>query len=248
MSIVKFYSSEILTNLGYLPVWLPTISANPGDVGRLKQTGFEKETDLNELGISFETEPGKASVNFDYASEGVASTQLNAEAKLDTEITGGNADAQISIHFQRDNAVLFKATNCRSRIIKNKMMIGNKILELYNNDRWDLELVLVTETVSAGSCTVLISKEAGAFVTLGAKGNVSTESVDLANVNAGFKVIRDKNMAVKIVANKSLTPLFKVGGVRKQFLRDAEFRSASPEKKMEELRFVELDHEDYEEQ
>jgi hypothetical protein len=56
-SILDAYWNEISHRFTRHPVWLPGTPMDLGDIGILRDSGWEKVTDLTGIGISFSREP-----------------------------------------------------------------------------------------------------------------------------------------------------------------------------------------------
>src|SRR5688572_22235598 len=104
------YTEELHDQYGYLATWLPNLKLKLGDVGRLKRDRFEFVTDLNHLGISFETREAGESANYDYVSADGAGVEFQASgetAGIGTAL--GQSRATAAVSFKRANAVVFIA-------------------------------------------------------------------------------------------------------------------------------------------
>src|SRR5262249_42174756 len=86
--------------------------------------------------------------------------------------------------------------------------------------------VVVTETVSAGGSTIIISNGENAGMDLTAKAGVGGGALTLASIDANFQVKRESKIGAKFVAVPRLTPLVRVSGIQKRVLRPDRFKSA----------------------
>lgn len=227
MSINRQYTQELRDETNYSATWLPIVRVAPGDVGRITNYEYQPLTNLKALGIPFEVEAGHTQADFDYYSAG--SVSINSKAAGESPALGSaiaQADAGITIKFGRAKAVVFRAAGCTSAQIKERAALENEILARYQANVWPEDQVVIMEVVSAASATILISNESNAQIELLAKGAVGVQGLDLASVDANFKVLRESNIATKILATERLTPLFKAAAIRKRLFRPTTFREA----------------------
>ena len=75
------------------------------------------------------------------------------------------------------------------------------------------ERVIVVKVIEATGTTVIISRERNAQIDLSAGANVGTGKIDLADANIGFGISAASKITTKIIAEKKLTPLFKIAGI-----------------------------------
>ncbi len=70
--------------------------------------------------------------------------------------------------------------------IKDTTAIGNQVLELYKEGKWNKHWAIITELVKADSATVLISNSANGKIELKANANVNAPSIDIADAEFKF--------------------------------------------------------------
>ncbi len=247
MSISKQYTKEIKDKTNYLATWLPTVIVSPGDVGRIIDYQYNHVTTLGDLGIPVEIVPGMFQADFDYCSEGSVSINIKAAGKA--PLAGSDiaeAEAGVSIKFARSNAVVFKISRCKSTRINDQNSLGMEILSRYRSGNWQDDWVVVTEVVSAAGATIIISSGDNAQIDLLAGGNVNASSLNLADVEANFQILKESNIETKIIASDGLTPLFKSSGIRRRFLRSPDFRyRGSDTQPRMEIVFDQMDYDDF---
>jgi hypothetical protein len=78
--------------------------------------------------------------------------------------------------------------------------------------------VVITKVVKAHRATILLSGSTEAFVELRASGSVAAGNVDLADLAVGFARARASGMAVNLVAEGRLTPLYEAFRLRQPTL------------------------------
>jgi hypothetical protein len=137
--------------------------------------------------------------------------------------TVGTVAAGITIEFQRANATLFQANGCRTSSILNQDELKMAILERHEKGDWPNDYFVITELIKAQSATIFISSGAGARVELVAEGNAGIDQFKLADLNAGLKVARSSNIGTTIVAQASLTPLFRACGIKRRLFRRPQY-------------------------
>ncbi len=245
VSISKQYIKEIKDQLGYSAVWLPTINVRPGDVGMITNYEYRPVTNLSALGIPFEIEKGNVQAECDYSSRNAVSVSIKAAGQIPSP---GSAllqgDAGINVKFAKNNAVLFRLSRCSSTVIKNQNRLKEQVLDRNRSHKWDKKWVVVIEAVTAAMATIITSHGDNAQIDLKVQGNIGQAELGLISLDAGFQILQESDIAMKIIASKNLSPLFKTSTVRKPFLLfgDEDFMGP-PENEVE---FGTVDYEDFE--
>lgn len=227
MALHDQYTSEILEELNYNAAWLPTVQLKPGDVCDLHGNEIRVVSHLDEFKISFELEDRPVATDIEYASAGAVSIQV--KLKGEPPPTGSLldvSDAGISLLFGRSQAVVLRMAKCASKRLKSLQQVGTQVLAQHNAGTWPEGYVVVTETVSAGGSTIIISNGENAGMDLTAKAGVGEGALTLASIDAKFHVKRESKIGAKFVAVPGLTPLVRVSGIQKRFFRPDRFKSA----------------------
>lgn len=215
MKTHKKYAREIKQQFGYLATWLPSTPLALGDVGILKNNLFTKISNLSNFDIKFDIVSDESISDIEHSSKGSVSITTKASGAITPEGSSlGKIDAGIIVEFSKENAILFKAIGTTSPSIKDQISLGEKIIALYKEDKWDKDWVVITEKVDASSATILISSSANSKIELKAKGEVNASALDIADASLGFEAIFSKDLSTIIVAKQSLTPLFKASKVK----------------------------------
>ena len=227
MALHDQYTSEILEQLNYNATWLPTVQLKPGDVCDLRGNEIQVVSHLDEFKVVFELEDRPVATDIEYASGGAVSirVKLKGEPMLEGSLLDVN-DAGISLSFGRSQAVVLRMAKCASKRLKSLQKVGAQVLAQHNAGTWPEDYVVVTETVSAGASTIIISNGENAGMDLTAKADVSGGVLTLASLDARFQVKRESKIGAKFVAVPGLTPLVRVSGIQKRFLRPDRFKSA----------------------
>lgn len=248
MSVSKEYTKEVQKQLDYSATWLPTMQVAPGDVGRLRKYQYTHYSTLNDLGIKFEVQEGSAQSEFDYCSSNSVSITTKGLGKVPPIGVGiAKADAGVSIKFSRDKAIVLRLTHCSSTRIRDLDSLGKKIVALYESKIWDKDNVVVIEAVKAKAATIIISNSSDAQIDLVARGKVDPNKLDLADIKAEFQVLKESNIATKLIASKGLTPLFRTSGIRKPKFSSPKFDRFKGAQ-IEKVRFGIVDYRDFDPQ
>ena len=225
MAIHDSYTTEILEQLNYNATWLPTVQLAPGDVCDLRGNQIQLVSHLTAFGIPSELEDQAVETDIEYASEGAVSISFKASGDLPpvgSVLDVG--DAGVSISFSRSQAVVLRMSKCSSKRLKSLQKVGDEVLARHNAGTWPEGHVVVTEIVVAGASTIIISNGDSAGLDLTAKAGVSAGAFTLASLDAGLQVKRESKIGAKFVAVPGLTPLVRVSGIQKRFLRPDRFR------------------------
>lgn len=244
MAIYDQYTKEILEQLNYNATWLPTVQLTPGDVCDLRGNEIRLVAHLTEFDIPSESENLPVKTDFEYASAGGVSIQFKASG--DPPPTGSLlevSEAGIALSFSKSSAVLLRMAKCTSKRLKSLQKIGDQVLALHNADKWPDGYVVVSEIVSAGASTIIISSGEDAGIDLSAKAGAGVGPLTLASLDAGLQVKRESKIGAKFVAVPGLTPLVRVSGIKKRFFRPDTFKGAGP--KPEPNTFGAVDYADY---
>lgn len=122
----------------------------------------------------------------------------------------GEADAGIVLDFKRENSIYFNVKGSRRYEIDRQIDLRNKIIKMFEDNDWKEEWVVVTEIVKVDSATILISSNKKTHVEFKAK-----ESSTIGNMDIESEASNAKDMHIKLIAEKTITPLFKLMGIAK---------------------------------
>jgi hypothetical protein len=225
MSVAKQYTKELKQQTNYSATWLPMVPVQLGDIGRLENYQWTRESSLQAKNIAFDGDEGPAA-DISYASRGsVRATGGASVATSGATSAVGAVNAKLHLEFKREGALVFEITGARSLRIVDVQAVGNQILDLYQNDQWEYDLVVITEVVSAGSATVLVASSGGASIDLGAEGNAVPSLGNLAKLGASLQYSNEQSIGVRVIGSTSLTPLFRAARVEPRLLSGSRFRS-----------------------
>jgi hypothetical protein len=217
MSAADAYTKEVHNQLKRYAAWLPTDHVAVGDVGQLQGNIFVPATNLKHFGISVNVvkDPNTRST-YKFMSSGAKEVAVNASAR-GVPASSGIGSSKLTIAFSSAHSVYFSLAKCVGQAIDDLVDLGNKILKLVVDRQWQLDYVVVTRVVTAGSATILQAERRGASIEL--EGDASGLPVaDLLKVGASVKVKSQNSVGLSIVAESELTPLFSLGKVKYSFL------------------------------
>lgn len=205
-----------LQRTGYRATWLPGETMELGAVGFLRDGLFDQRARLSDFGITFASRAGTGRTGFEYQSSIGVKTSYKAAGESSAAFRGvGVTSAGVRFEFSRLGAVVFSAPRCVITQIDNKRALERKLRGVTD---WDMGWVIVTKVVKATSATILLSGSSEAFVELRASGSVAPGGVDLADLAVGFSRARASGMAVNLVAEGQLTPLYEAFRMRRPAL------------------------------
>jgi len=220
MSTNQTYTRELRDNLNYTATWLPNLKLSLGDVGVLSKYEFTYRTNLENLDIPFEEGKAGSVATYSYVSSDSVKRDIKFAGKA--PIAGSvlaDVDAGITFKFSREDAVVFLATSCTVRTIRNQEPIRKAILKAYNDGAWERDYVVVTELVSAASTTVIISEgSAGQFELRAKAGMIPT--FEAINTEGNFSLVYEAQIGFNCLASAGMTPLFRCLGLRIGWFRE----------------------------
>ncbi len=157
-----------------------------------------------------------------------------------------SASTKVSVVFTRANAVVFVAAGCKTTLIEQLDTLGRRILELYKSGDWPKNHGVITELVTAGSATILISASDSAHVDLSAKAGIAPAGLTLADTSAEFQIASSTGVATQILVASQLTPLFRASAVRRHIFSSPGFDSRGTDsvrrREPEEDVFADIDY------
>jgi hypothetical protein len=241
VAISKQYAREMNEKFGYFATWLPNVRLKLGDIGVVRKQVFEPVSSLEQLGIAFAIDRDRQAADLDYTSSDAVSIEAKSSAAAhDPAETAAQAGGSISISFSRAEAVVFQASGCVTSRIADVKSLGEEILSRYHRDAWDPDHVVVTDLISAGGATILISNGQNAHIDLAIRVEAGSGMTKIAEANANVTVTRAAGIGTRIVAAAGLTPLFKVAGVKRRIFRNDQFAR----RQAQDAQFIELDYKD----
>ncbi|MCX4137900.1 hypothetical protein M0D68_06875 [Paraburkholderia sp. SEWSISQ10-3 4] len=234
----KIYVRDIYKRFAFLACWMPNMSVSLGDVGIVENNVFKQVTSLKNLGIPYTSRLGGHPADFSFTSESGVKILTKVKGELAAGTTLPAAKAGVCIQFSKKGGFIFQASDCYMDEIDDKVTLGKSIVELSRNgkDQWRREWCVIDTLVRAGSATIMVSTSAQAALELTAKAAVDPST--LAKLDAGFSVNAQSGDIVRVIAQKGLTPLFRLSRV-KPFLLGLRFggEGAEPVKEQDDKSF-----------
>jgi hypothetical protein len=99
--------------------------------------------------------------------------------------------------------------------------LGRTLIERSKLDQWKREYHVVTEVVSTGPVTILVSNDANCSVELTANAPLLDVGA-LADAGAGLSIERSSGLAASIVGQSNITPLFALMALKQRLLGEAQ--------------------------
>jgi len=219
------YTDDLKKRFGYNSTWLPGVPLLLGDIGVIKDNVFTRLAALEDFEIQFEIREDDTTDDLEYSSQGSVSVAAKLSGSASPQgSTLSNLDAGLIVEFGSVNSILFKANQTRVHLIKNTIALGDKILQLYRDGKWNKHWVVITELVKAESATILISNQKDAKIELKANANLNAKNLDIADAKFEFSATFHKGLDTKIIAQTGLTPLFKVKGIKTRIFMPPVFK------------------------
>lgn len=219
MSLKETYTRELKDNLNYTPTWLPNVKLSLGDIGVLLKHEFVYRTNIGNLGISFAAGQRGARASYSHITSDAVTRTIKVAGKapmVGSVLT--DADAGITFKFNRKNAIVFDASDCTIAAIKDQESLKKAILTSYELSQWDYDYVVVTELVSAGNTSIIISEGSEGLYELKAKAGVSP-TYEAINVEGNFSIAHEAQIGFNLLAKSGVTPLFRCLGLRTNWFR-----------------------------
>lgn len=209
------YTDELKKKFGYYATWNPGVPLQLGDIGTFVDNVFTRLSNLEDMGIQFDTRPDESKTVLEHNSQGSVSVTTKLSGTLAPQgsvLT--NLDAGIIVEFTKQYSTLFKANNTTSPSIKDTIKLGDQVVRLYHEGKWNKKWVIITELVKAESATVIISNSSNGKIELKANANINSPTLDIADASFQFSTQFSRGLETKIISEDDLTPLFKVMGMK----------------------------------
>lgn len=217
----KFYLRHMSKKTAYRATWDPGKPLKLGQIGKLDSFGvFNVYSSLEKEGIPIEFDEG-SNGDMDYTSSDsvTITTKLSGSAPAAGSVLS-NAEAGFSFDFKSDQSVVFQAGEVKTSHITNLGAIETQILDKYKNQNWDKSWLIISEVITAGSATVIISNSSNTKLDLKANAEVAAGTLKLTDASLGLTVAHEKGSTLKYISQKGLTPLYRVVGIVAPWLAD----------------------------
>ncbi|UPK68445.1 hypothetical protein [Chitinophaga filiformis] len=216
MSIQKLLCDEVHFNYPqYFANFPPNTPLRIGDFGYLDRKIFQHESNIE---VAFGISPGKPRAgnlaNVEFKSKSGVAVKTSGNIQLDTN-TGVDQFGEAVIEFKRANGVFFMATGCKVKIIEDKATLAQKLIDLFERDRWKSEYVVVTSIIEVQTLNLFISDTANASIKL--KAHSDSPHLDVFSAGAKCTVINETGIANKWVTAENTTPLIGLSKISRKF-------------------------------
>ena len=215
--LAKSYTDKIYRGLRYLPTWFPSTRVSVGDVARIEERVVTRQKGLADLDVEFSIDEHASVAHRAWASKGALAIGSGAGAETGTGTGTQQMGAHIHVDFNARHAVLFRAERSRELNLAHQALIEKKLLSLYEEERWELDWILVTHVVRAARFIALISEEQGAHAELKVTGALAG-AAGLDREEIGMEVLHTTGMAYSDCGVVDATPLYRAIRVRKKRL------------------------------
>ena len=212
------YANEIWKNLNYIANWPLNRKIRIGDIGFLEnKSQFRRQSKIDRRKIKFSTIAGTSKAELTYSTRNKVCIDFKAagEAPLSPDSVLSNAQAEITITFKREGAGILHIMEHKTKEIEDFESLCEPLLGFYSDRRWDWSFMVVASVMEATSATIIVSDSKDARAELIAKTNIGAPQLNLANLNAGLELRRQKGLDIFVIARESVTPLFQLAHFKK---------------------------------
>lgn len=221
------YTDEMYRKFGYYATWEPNKDLALGDVGILRKNEFTRLFHISRRfpSITFTELPDNTPGDLEYISKGsvTITTKLGGTIPQAGSVLT-EADAGITVEFSKENAVVFKANETYTPSIDDTIALGEEIIELFKQGKWEKDWVVVTELVKATSATVLISNKNNGKIELKANAEIDAVDFNIAKAEFEFSAAFTRGLETRVIAQQGTTPLFKAMGIKSRLVLPPTFR------------------------
>ena len=210
----KLYRNAVKENLvPYFANWLPGTPQQLGNYGTMKDGVFVTIGNIkDDFGIDFEIAVDPATDNMEFNAGGEVSVSYDTSVDAN-----GVAQGSLKLQFKREKSVYFQTVGARANRIKNKLAVGEAILQGMKNGtiNWKRRYVLVTDIVTGGRTVAAVSAEAGATIEFKAKGGIPASQIQVDG-SVGLSVNTSSKVGYT-VNGQSMDILLGLSKVRRRF-------------------------------
>ncbi|MDR3046041.1 MAG: hypothetical protein LBU51_00300 [Bacteroidales bacterium] len=227
-TIERQYTEELYKRYGgYFAAWDPGVKYQLGDYGILKdKTIFERYGNITtDFGVNFEVTELSSPGNLSFCSEGINKVLIDNEATINNlSLPITKTKVGINLSFENEKSMILETFGIKEYGIKNINDLAKKIKEQFTQNNWELDYAIIVSIKKADSETVIITNQEKASIELRAEINTNIIPLDVTTLNIAdaslnWGIAQEKNCTYKFVAEGELTPLFKLFGLKKSFLK-----------------------------
>ncbi|MBO0950880.1 hypothetical protein [Fibrella forsythiae] len=230
------YTNEMHRKFGFFAIFTPGTPLALGDIGTFDKNQFKRISSLKEkFGIEPKIRLDTTREDIDYQSEGsvTISAKLSGVAALPGSALR-DIDAGIIVEFNKENSTVFRAKGVLTHSIEDTISLGEQIVQLFKDSKWDKSWTVITELIVADSATILISQSADSKIELKATAQVDAADFDIADASLDFKAVFQRSLETNIVAKSGLTPLFRTMKIKTPIFSKPKFKTLGVDKQLDD--------------
>ncbi len=215
--LAKVYTENLHDHFVTLyATWPPGSPINLGDFGTLDGDIFIPKGNIKDkYGINFDLVIDDTNDDFEFKSSD--STEINFNSKGSLNPNGiVNAKASIEIKFSRNESIYFTASDCKNNRISNTKEVGETVVDLWGDDKWDADNVVITSLVESKATTIIVSAGKSSSIKLEANSD-NIESINLSDSGIGLSVVSESNIGFKAITKAGMVPLIGLMGLKNLF-------------------------------
>lgn len=208
------YADQLYKQFGFRAHYPPEKDIRIGDIGTMEGNLFRRKdnlvalTGLNATARETIKEPGDKDNYYYLASEG--KTEVNTKAKGDS----GLVHIGLEVRLTNANSIFFSAANITVQEIESQIVLGNKIMELFKEGKWEKEWVLVTAVYISKSTLIFGSANGNSTILLEAKSDVP--SIDLGQADLQLGIKKQSTLEMNIVDYKDNICLLETASIKRK--------------------------------
>jgi triacylglycerol lipase len=232
MGLGQLYCRQLRRNLtGLHANFPPNRPIALGDYGVARDDVFQRLGNIAQLGVTFRAIDGVSQSTYQFKSTGAVDVDFVAKG----DVTPGGVPALragLEIRFNRQDAVFFNAAGCVVSQVDDVSGVGQALVTLLREGRWDSEFLVVTSVVRAAHTTAIASADRSSEIKLEAASD-ALQAIDLADATVRLQTKRSRSTALEIVTASDQSPLMQLSRIRglfrPEFRPEAAMLEAQPE-------------------
>lgn len=209
-SPVQIYQKEMHGNLGFFANWLPSDPLDVGMIGTLEDGRFRQVAHLSDFGIRPDVSKPGSGQPLKYRSTSGIDVAVDGGVGSDK----GMISTNVTIEFSAEGAFIFEALNVRQIQITDRFDVAAKIIECYENGKWDADWFVIESLYLADSASILISQDQSARLVLAAESKFPILSTSLADPKLNLSIKSTRGRVFEAIAIEDLRPLYSCLRVR----------------------------------
>ncbi|HEU4536520.1 MAG TPA: hypothetical protein VFS00_20485 [Polyangiaceae bacterium] len=210
MGLVDEYCDAVYRETGMRAAYPPNVPVALGDYGTLEEGVFRRLGALSDFGLAVRPKAEGATMSREFKTRRVSKALLGAGAAVREGLV--LASPSLELGFDADFSVFVALAGCTHHGVDDLQALGEAIVALYRQGRWDADWAFVSSLVASSNTTVIVARERGSKMVLSASAEVA--SLDLADASLSLRVVFDSASSEAWVTEKAapggqkLTPFF----------------------------------------